>query len=93
MAYHYYIYYRVPVERVDAVRGQATDLVRRVTALTGIAGRVLRRSDEPGLFMEIYEGVPERDRFERSLDEAERATDAASWVAPGQSRQRECFED
>lgn len=93
MAYHYYIYYRVPVERIGAIRERAADLLGRVTALTGVAGRVLRRSDEPGLFMEIYEGVLERDRFERGLDEAERAADAVSWPAPGQSRHRECFED
>lgn len=93
MAYHYYIYYRVMPGQIAHVAEQAARLLHRVAALTGIAGKIRRRSDETATFLEIYEGVSDRARFERWLDEAERACDAASWPAAGDARHRECFED
>ena len=67
MAYHYYIYYRVMPGQIAHVAEQAARLLHRVAALTGIAGKIRRRSDETATFLEIYEGVSDRARFERWL--------------------------
>lgn len=93
MAFHYYVYYRVDPGRIEEVRDGVSALLQQISAVTGIAGKVRRRSDEPALFMEVYEHVPDRGRFERWLDEAERNAGVSAWLADGQARHRECFED
>jgi hypothetical protein len=86
---HYYIYYRV--NEKDA--GEAELLVRamqaRLACRSGVAGRLLKKRDEPGLWMEVYENVAEPERFERLLDQAAAEYDLAMFIDG--PRKLECF--
>ncbi len=42
-------------------------MLRSVERATGIRGRWLRRRDDPGTYMEVYEGVPDAAAFEALL--------------------------
>jgi hypothetical protein len=43
---------------------------RALAQETGVAGRLMRRADDPTTWMEVYEAVSDAARFERSLDDA-----------------------
>lgn len=90
MPLSYYIYYRV----VQSARAQTLvrDIQAAVHRRTGVAGRVLRRRNDPTTWMEIYENVADSVAFERSLDAAVRACDFASVLAADSARKLECFE-
>jgi hypothetical protein len=91
LAFSYYIYYRVahPARAHALVRDLQAELKRQ----TGIDGRLLKKRDEPGTWMEIYEGVEDAPAFERSLAAAIDGTKFAAVLAAGGSRRLECYED
>lgn len=63
----YYVYYRVPADRVASLQGQVRLLLRAVEAATGVRGRWMRRRDEPATYMEVYEDVGDEEAFEAFL--------------------------
>jgi hypothetical protein len=61
-----YVWYRVEKDDQDtetAVRG----MMARLACRTGIAGQLLKKRDEPRLWMEVYAGVADPDGFERLM--------------------------
>jgi hypothetical protein len=87
----YYVYYRLgDASRAPAV---ARDLLAAVKHKTGVAGRLLRKRDDPATWMEIYEGVQDAPAFERSLAECVEATRFISVLQSGSARHIECFEE
>ena len=91
MALCYYVYYRVtqPQQAGVAVRGMQSELLVR----NGVRGRLLTKRDEPGLWMEVYEGVNDAPAFEAALDSLNDAMKLESFLAPGSRRHTECFEE
>lgn len=91
MAFCYYVYYRViqPQQAGVAVRGMQSELLAR----SGIPGRVLTKRNEPGLWMEVYEGVKDASVFEAELDRLIAATQLERFLAAGSRRRTECFEE
>lgn len=91
MAFSYYIYYRV------AHAGDASIAVRKLQSAIrerfGVEGRVLKKRDEPSLWMEIYEGVNDGTAFEAGLAELVRQADFSRNLAAGSTRNTECFEE
>ncbi len=91
MSLNYYIYYRVSENNA----GEAETLVRsmqaRLACRSGVAGRLLKKRDETGLWMEIYEDVAEPERFERLLGQAVDEFDLAMFL--NSPRHTECFLD
>ena len=91
MSLSYYIYYRV------ADPAQARKLVRHIQSAlkseTGIEGRLLKKRDNPSMWMEIYEGVGDSGKFEQALGVILQAADFSSALAAGSVRHMECFED
>lgn len=85
-----FIYYRV----AERDRAEAEPLVRsmqaRLACRTGIAGRLLKKRGEPGLWMEVYESVPRAEEFERQLARLEDEFDIAMFIDG--PRHREVFE-
>lgn len=67
---HYYIYYRVGEKNADEAEVLVRSMQSRLACRSGVAGRLLKKRDEPGLWMEVYEDVSEPERFERLLDQA-----------------------
>lgn len=86
---HYYIYYRISEK--DAVEAEL--LVRamqaRLACRSGIVGRLLKKRDEPGLWMEVYEDVSEPERFEHLLNQAVDEFDLGMFIDG--PRKMECF--
>jgi len=91
LALCYYVYYRVtqPQQAGVAVRGMQSELLVR----SGVRGRLLTKRDEPGLWMEVYEGVNDAPAFEAELDNLLAATKLEGFLAPGSRRHTECFEE
>ena len=59
----------------------------------GVAGRLLRKRGEPGLWMEVYEKVGNERDFEHELAQAVGRLKATEFLQPGSARRVECFED
>lgn len=91
MALSYYIYYRV------VKSGEAAVAVRKLQSAIqvrlGVAGRVLKKRDEPWLWMEIYEGVADGVEFEATLAGLLEGAGFDDVLAAGSTRKTECFED
>mgnify|MGYP001764902631 CR=1 FL=1 len=69
-----YVWYRVSRDDADtetAVRG----MMARVACRTGIAGQLLKKRDEPRLWMEVYSGIADAEAFARALAEKVNAYD------------------
>ncbi|MCS6787161.1 MAG: DUF4936 family protein [Thiobacillaceae bacterium] len=90
MAYTYCIWYRVSDDGPDTERLVRAHMAR-LACRAGVTARLLKKRDEPRLWMELYEGVTDPARFEA----AERATVAAydiDLLIEG-ARRIECFHD
>lgn len=86
---HYYIYYRVTEKDADEAERLIRSMQARLACRSGISGRLLKKRDEPGLWMEVYEQIPDPQRFERLLNQAVDEFDIALF-ADG-NRHLECF--
>jgi hypothetical protein len=89
----YYVYYRVEPRREADARQRVQSVLAQVRRDCGVAGRVLRKRDEPNLWMEVYEAVEEHLVFEAALDRAAAATRIAEVLAAGSARKVECFRE
>jgi hypothetical protein len=87
----YYIYYRLHPQTLAAAREQVAALLRAVEARCGVPGRVLRKRDEPALWMEIYDGVRDAAGFEVAMLEEVARLGFESLLAPGSARRIERF--
>jgi hypothetical protein len=84
-----FVYYRV---RAPTIASGAVDRVfAQVLERTGIPGRLLQGSDDPLLWMEIYEGVIAVEEFERTLADCVASTGLEHAIAPGSARNIERF--
>ena len=63
-----YVYYRAAADAPVAERARAMQADLRARA--GVAGRVLRRHDDPSTWMEVYEDLPDAVAFEELLADA-----------------------
>ena len=88
---HYYIYYPVRI-------GLEADLARalynaqaELQAQTGIAGRVLRKADDPWTWMEIYVNVTDVPAFDAALEQAIEHHGLLRFVDEGGRRHTERF--
>jgi hypothetical protein len=91
LAFSYYIYYRVA--RPD----EASIAVRRLQSAIredfGIEGRLLKKRDEPALWMEIYEGIDDGAAFEAAMAALTESLDFSRMLAADNVRRIECFGD
>ena len=88
---HYYIYYRVTERDWLEAASQVRSLQARLSCRTGVRGRLLQKDGEPGLWMEVYEGVADAAGFERLLAQALDEFDLAPYIDG--PRRLECFND
>ncbi len=91
MSWNYYIYYRVDAAKTGACSVAVEFLFDAILRETGIEGRVLKKRNEPLLWMEIYENVEDDAKFEWALAEAAAASGIARLLQDGSSRHIECF--
>jgi hypothetical protein len=64
----FYVYYRVQASRLPGLREDVERLFEVVERATGVRGRWMRRRDEPGTYMEVYEDVRDDAAFESLLE-------------------------
>ncbi len=91
MSWSYYIYYRVDAAHAGAGAVAVQKLLTAVGERTGIQGRVLKKRNEPLLWMEIYEPVADEAKFEWELAEAVAASGLTPLLQTGSTRIIECF--
>jgi hypothetical protein len=67
MLLNYYVYYRIAASEATRTRAVVEAVQSALEHDTGVQGRLLRREDDPGTWMEIYEAVADPSRFETAL--------------------------
>jgi hypothetical protein len=86
-----FVYYRVAAASVVEA-GRAVDAMQaQLRDKSGVAGRLLRRADDPATWMEIYEGVTDVPTFEALLERLVAEHGLERLLAPGESRHVERF--
>ena len=93
MTLSYYVYYRVPAENTERARAAVQAIQRELSGISGVAGRLLRRRDDASTWMEVYEKVPDAERFEAQLAGLVERHCFAALLAPGSSRKQEVFRE
>ncbi|MSQ72113.1 MAG: DUF4936 family protein [Betaproteobacteria bacterium] len=86
------MYYRIPAENTGQLRARALEVFQDVVHETGVAGRLMRRRDDPGTWMEVYEGVADVATFEAALAASVLRRDFTHLLAPGEMRKNEIFQ-
>ena len=86
---NYYIYYRVSENDADEAETLVRSMQARLACRSGVAGRLLKKRNEAGLWMEVYEDVVEPERFERLLEQAVDEFDLGMFLDG--ARHTECF--
>lgn len=92
MAYSYFVYYRVATDRAQACEARVLDLFSALKQSTNVSGRLLRKRQEPLLWMEVYENVRDDAKFELELEHAATELKVAECLQEGSARRVECFE-
>lgn len=64
----FFVYYRVDADRLPALRGDIERLFEAIERATGVRGLWMRRRDDPGTYMEVYEDVRDDQAFELLLE-------------------------
>lgn len=85
----YFVWYRVNQADNDtetAIRS----MMSRLSCRSGVAGRLLKKRDEPRLWMEIYADVADSTGFERLLQQAVDEYDVEMFIDG--KRCTECFQ-
>ena len=90
---HYYIYFRIPAERAAAIETAIHHLQLAIKEQLGINGRLLKKRDEPNLWMEVYENLPEHSGFEDVLERLEAQIGIAELLGANEKRHIECFKN
>lgn len=88
---HYYIYYLVAAAGTAKAFQVVAAIQSALEQELGIVGRLMHRADEPMLWMEIYDGVRNRQAFESMLTDLVDHYDFAALLAPGARRMTERF--
>jgi len=86
----YYVYYR-SVAAPATVRETVIAMQALLARASGVQGRLLRRVEDDGTWMEIYESVADPERFERELAAAVAGARLEALLAPGAARHIERF--
>ena len=65
---NYYVYYKVPADRLVVLRSLVEGLFTEIEKQTGVRGRWMHRRDDPLTYMEVYEDVKDEKAFEALLE-------------------------
>lgn len=85
-----FVYYRVAPRDWHEAEFLVRAMQARLACRTGIQGRLLKKQQEPGLWMEVYDSIPQPAKFERHLAGVEVELDIDMFL--DSPRHREVFE-
>lgn len=86
---HYYIYYRIKPGEAAELELLVRSMQSRLACRSGVRGQLLKKRDEPGLWMEVYAQVADAARFEPLLRQAVEEFDLDMFA--DSPRRLECF--
>jgi len=86
---HVYVYYRIDPAQATLAATRIDALLVAMASHCQQPPRRLGRCDDPGTWMEIYEGIADFETFSDVLNCAERASNCTEFTAG--ERHRECF--
>lgn len=89
----YYVYYKVPAVRTDDYIPVVIAMQSDVYRLTGVRGRLKKKSSDDATWMEIYEGVHQRLLFEGALADCVVRFGLEKFQQEGSTRRAEIFHD
>ena len=89
----YYVYYKVPSERTDDYIPVVIAMQSDVYRLSGVRGRLKKKSGDDATWMEIYEGVHQRLLFEATLADCVARFGVEAFHLDGSVRKSEIFHD
>ena len=89
--FHYYVYYRVDPAHLLEADAAVQQIQLTIASHFGVTGRLLKKRDEPLLWMEIYENVTASEAFEIALKQAEQQSGILTFVRGDGQRHLECF--
>lgn len=88
--FNVYVYYRLDPHHADDAETPIRALMARLVCRCAVSARLLKKRDEPLLWMETYEGVVDPDTFTRELARAADEYDVSVFIAG--DRHVECFQ-
>ena len=91
MPLNFYIYYRVEPAGATALEARVQEMQTALHNQTEVAGRLLKKRDEPLLWMEVYENVSAAESFEDALTRVVEEYRIRQFLEPGSQRHIECF--
>lgn len=91
--YDYYVYYKVPADLVPDYLPVAVAMQSDILRLTGVRGRLKKKSSDALTWMEIYEGVHPRLLFDAALADCVVRFGIERFLAAGIARHSEVFHD
>jgi hypothetical protein len=65
---NYYVYYRIAPDQAAGLKPRVDALFAAIERQFGVRGRWMRRRDDPGTYMEVYEDVKDEAGFEALLE-------------------------
>lgn len=85
-----YVYYRLDPRHAAEAETPIRALMASLACRCAVTARLLKKRDEPLLWMETYEGVVDPDAFLRELAHATEEYDVGMFIAD--DRHVECFQ-
>jgi hypothetical protein len=89
----YYVYYKIPADQATELIPIAIAMQSDIYRLTGVRGRLKKKTSDGATWMEIYEGVHQRLLFEATLADCVARFGMEKFLAEGGSRKSEIFHD
>jgi hypothetical protein len=83
----FFIYYRVATRDWEEAEALVRSMQARLACRIGIAGRLLKKCEEPGLWMEIYESISQSVAFESQLAQVEAEFDITKFMDGPRNRE------
>ena len=87
--FNVYVYYRLDPRHVDEAETPIRALIARLICRTGVTAQLLKKCDEPLLWMESYAGIVDKEVFLRELSRLADEYDVGVFIDG--KRHLECF--
>lgn len=88
----YFIYYKVDLARADAALPAINAALDDIERECGLRGRLMRRTDEPSTWMEVYDHIENPEALERAVERAVAKHGLERFLKPGTRRMFEKFQ-